>query len=135
MLAKMRAAVSTHLLPYKAYLSREVSPGTDEWGQPIPTPEAGLAYHPSNPIDCDFVVKTTTGDTQGQNITNDHSVFDNYYQLVVPFGSDVLLTDRVDEIRDELGNVINSPLPTTRYRITDIATHETHKTLVLEVIK
>jgi hypothetical protein len=47
-------------------------------------------FAPGNPFWCDFVIRP--GTTEGQNITDAHIVFDNYYRLVVPLGSDIVNT-------------------------------------------
>jgi hypothetical protein len=122
-LGKLRNVVERTMV-YTCDVERPTPTGTkDENNQPLYTWETYLTGQK-----CAFT--TLSG---GEKQDNQVAYYISTYKLILPYGTDITVLDRVKNLRDRGGNLVDSTVQ--RYEIKDRLPSETDITFVIQAIR
>jgi hypothetical protein len=125
----MLRGVRQQAFHYRCTIQRGESPGTDDYGHPMPIPEDAWANHLVD-VPCAFLPKG--GGQQGERTGADTNYTAGLPELHVPPGTDVRVSDRISEIKNRAGDVVEATVP--YYNIVQVVPRETYTLLLLEAI-
>jgi hypothetical protein len=90
-------------MDFKCDITRPVSSGVDAINQPLP------AHYQSHlpDVPCLYIQNVSTGTVTGEQIENWSAFALTKYQIFIPIGTDVEITDRVEAIRNRESNPVD----------------------------